>query len=157
MCSTHVLGKNVRNKLVCLSPASFSSLGLITCKGKAYPSKAPFMCSTHGLVRMFVIRFVPCKLFQPSIILVSKGNKACLSEAPFRCSTLGWAPGFTARDKHSNLPQPFVNYFCKKFHKIGPRWSHWYFVHYLPELELQLQIEAENQQSLLNLRRRCYG
>jgi hypothetical protein len=38
---------------------------------------------------MFVIRLVPCKLFQPSIILVSKGNIACLSEAPFRCSTLG--------------------------------------------------------------------
>jgi hypothetical protein len=69
--------------------------------------------------------FVPCKPFQPNLILGGEARSLPKSGASKRCPTLGRLRtrlGRLGRDERSSLWGWFVNYVCKKFYKNGP-WS----------------------------------
>ncbi len=83
-------------------------------------------------LRIFVISqsVCPSHAFQPSQMFVGEA-RAYPSEALLRCSTQGWAPCHAHkqqtrlerlfRSKHSSLFKKLVNYDCKKYYRICPR------------------------------------
>jgi hypothetical protein len=90
----------------------------------------------HKVIKLFTVviykYFVHDRLFQPSLMFLSKARNLPKSVAPERCFT--WTGSRLthkyltrlerfAKDKHSSLLGTFVNHRCKKFNNIGSRAS----------------------------------